>query len=56
MLRRRVEGMERPRQDTKDSPEQHGNDVIVAVLGAKQGLACHHLIAQHSQRPQVCSW
>lgn len=30
-----------------DSPQQHRNDIIVAVLCAKQGLASHHLIAQH---------
>ena len=39
-----------------DSPQQHGNDIIVAVLGSKERLACHHFVSQDSQGPQVSSW
>lgn len=36
-------------------PEQHCNHIIVAVLGSKHGLSCHHLICQQSQGPHVSS-
>ena len=35
-------------------PKEHGNDVIVAVLGAKQRLSTHHFKAHHPKRPHVC--
>ena len=36
-----------------NSPKQHANDLLIADVHSKQGMACQHLKSDHTQAPHV---
>lgn len=36
-----------------NSPKQHANDLLIADVHSKQGVACQHLKSDHTQAPHV---
>ena len=36
-----------------NSPKQHANDLLIADIQSKQGMACQHLKSNDTQAPHV---